>query len=233
MDRAVADARALTEAGFHGILVENFLDAPFHSGRVPPATVASMARAIHAVLSETERPVGVNVLRNDASAALSIAASTGARFVRVNVHTGAMWTDQGLVQGEADETLRLRAALDAPVAILADVHVKHATPPFGTDLAASAQDSWDRGLADALIVSGRSTGGPTDADALNAVKAAVPSAAVLIGSGLTRANAGTLLPLADGAIVGSSVMAAGRAGNGVDPDRANALMDSVRSTRRG
>ena len=53
-------------------------------------------------------PVGVNVLRNDAAAALAVARVVGARFIRVNVHTGAMWSDQGLLQGRAHETLRRR-----------------------------------------------------------------------------------------------------------------------------
>ena len=37
-------------------------------------------------------------MRNDAAAALGIAVATGAHFIRVNVHGGAMVTDQGLDQ---------------------------------------------------------------------------------------------------------------------------------------
>ena len=229
LDRAVADTHALTSAGFDGLLVENFMDAPFHPDRVPAVSVASITRAVLAVLAETTLPVGVNVLRNDASAAVSIAAATGARFIRVNVHTGAMWTDQGLVEGKAHRTLRLRDQLEVPVAILADVHVKHAIPPGDTDLGTSAADAWGRGLADALIVSGRATGVPATAEALQTVSAAAPSAPVLIGSGLTAENAVGLLGLADGAIVGSSVMRGGRAGQGVDRDRARLLVEAVRT----
>ena len=50
-------------------------------------------------------PVGVNVLSNDAASALAIAAATDARFIRVNVHTGSMNTDQGPIHGRAHETL--------------------------------------------------------------------------------------------------------------------------------
>ncbi|HNH39334.1 MAG TPA: BtpA/SgcQ family protein, partial [Microthrixaceae bacterium] len=38
-------------------------------------------------------PVGINVLRNDARAALAIAAVTGASFIRVNVLSGVAATD--------------------------------------------------------------------------------------------------------------------------------------------
>jgi predicted TIM-barrel enzyme len=56
----------------------------------------------------------LNVLRNDARAALGAALACGATFVRVNVHTGATWTDQGLIEGDAYATLRYRQALGPP-----------------------------------------------------------------------------------------------------------------------
>lgn len=226
-DRAVADAEALTQAGFDGILVENYADVPFKKGPVPPETVAAMTAAIAAVRGVTDLPVGVNVLRNDAHAALAIATATGACFIRVNVHTGSMWTDQGLVEGQAADTLRLRAQLDRSIAILADVHVKHATPPSGSEIGTAASDCWRRGLADALVVSGSGTGMPTDVRDLEAVRAAVPEARIFVGSGITSENASRVLPLVDGAIVGSSVMTDGVAGAGVDVDRARVLMGAM------
>lgn len=98
LKRAVADALALSAAGFDGLMVENYWDVPFYRGSVPPESVAAITAAVIAVRAATPLPVGVNVLRNDALAAIGIAAATDARFVRVNVHTGSMWTDQGLVE---------------------------------------------------------------------------------------------------------------------------------------
>ena len=203
IERALADADALEAAGFDGMVVENYLDAPFHPGRVPAVTVAALTRVVAAVVERVSVPVGVNVLRNDAGAALAIAAVTGARFIRVNVHTGAMWTDQGLLTGQAHETLRSRRLLDADVAILADVHVKHAVPPAGTPLAQAAADAWHRGMADGLVVTGSGTGLETSASDVRAVADAVPGAPVFIGSGVTRAAVASLPPGAHGAIVGS------------------------------
>ena len=100
------------------------------------------------------RPVGVNVLRNDAGAALGIAAVTGAAFIRINVHAGTMWTDQGVITGRAHRTLRERAALGTDVALLTDVHVKHAVPAPGSALEDAARDLWERAGSDGLIVSG-------------------------------------------------------------------------------
>lgn len=222
--RAVADARALERAGFDGLIVENYGDVPFHPGDVPPVTVAAMTRIVSAILDAVSVPVGVNVLRNDARAALSIAAVTDAAFVRVNVHSGSMWTDQGLLTGAAHDTLRLRADLGADTAILADVHVKHAVPPSGTTIEQAAADAWHRGLADALIVSGSGTGLETDHRDVEAVARAAPDAPVFLGSGVTAETAGTLPTAARGAIVGSAVMRGGVAGSGVDESRAEALV---------
>ena len=43
-----------------------------------PETVAALTRVVAAVVERVSIPVGVNVLRNDARAALSVAAVTGA-----------------------------------------------------------------------------------------------------------------------------------------------------------
>lgn len=231
VERAIADARALATGGVDGCLVENYLDVPFHRERVPPATIAAMTRVVREVVRAVDLPIGVNVLRNDAAAALSVAAVTGARFIRVNVHAGALLTDQGWIQGRAARTLRLRARLGAPVAIFADVLVKHAVRPAGLDERRAAQDIWHRALADALIVSGEATGERTDSERLMSVRGAVPEAPILIGSGLQPGNAADLLPLADGAIVGSSLQRDGVAGAGIAGARVDRLMHAVRALR--
>lgn len=229
--RAVSDARALDDGGLNGLLVENFADTPFHPGPVPPETVAAMGRIVSAVTAAVSIPVGVNVLRNDARAALGVAVAAGARFIRVNVHAGVMYTDQGVVEGRAHETLRLRSALGAEVAILADVHVKHATPPPRQPIEDAARDLWERAGADGLIVSGTGTGRPTDPDRLRAVRTAVPDAPLWIGSGATAGSLAELLPVCDGMIVGSALQANGKAGGGVDTARISAFMESVNRLR--
>ena len=215
-EAALRDARALASGGADAFLVENFGDAPFHAERVSPVTIAAMTRIVRRIVVEVAEPaglaVGVNVLRNDAIGALAIAAATGGRFIRVNVHVGAMLTDQGVVEGRAAKTLRRRAALrlgpgsSLPVAILADIGVKHATPlSQGWSLEAEATDAWNRGLADALIISGGGTGEPTPESHLELVRSAVPEASVLIGSGVDEESFAGRLGSADGWIVGSAL----------------------------
>ena len=227
---ALADASTLLTGGVDAILVENFGDVPFHK-TVEAVTIAAMTRIVRAIVELSDVPVGVNVLRNDAHAALSIASVCGASFIRVNVHIGAMVTDQGLIEGRAAETLRLRDSLDSNVAILADVGVKHATAfDEKWSLEQEAKDAWNRGLADALILSGSGTGAPTNTVDLERVKHAVPEAPLIVGSGV---NSETLphLSLATGWIVGTALKRDGAIENEVELKRVLELSHS--STEAG
>src|SRR5687768_11871181 len=106
IENALADGRAIAAGGCDGFVVENFGDRPFTRGRVEAETVAAMTRVIPEITREVRLPFGVNVLRNDAGSALAIAVATGAAFIRVNVHTGAAVTDQGVIEGDAFHTVR-------------------------------------------------------------------------------------------------------------------------------
>lgn len=228
LDRATRDARALADGGVDGIIVENYGDAPFFPDVVPPVTVAALTRAIEEVQRAVRLPIGVNVLRNDAASALSVAVVTGAQFIRVNVHTGALLTDQGWIAGRAFETLRLRETLGTPVAIYADVLVKHAVRPAGLTIEDAARDAFLRGGADALIVSGTATGAPADIEDVRRVRHALPDAPIWIGSGVTVASVAALLEVADGVIVGSAFQRDGRAGAEVVTDQVRRLVDVAR-----
>ena len=222
IDAARRDAERLLEAGFDGYVIENFGDLPFFPGEVPPSTTAAMTR-IACELPTREAIVIVNVLRNDPLAALSIAAGAELSGIRVNVHTSAMLTDQGIIEGRAAETLRLRRQLGDGLAILADVDVKHAEQ-LGTprDISELARETAYRGLADGLIVTGRATGSAVDPNDLARVREAVPDRHLFIGSGADESNIAGLLETADGAIVGTSLKIDGRVDNEIDPGRARA-----------
>lgn len=225
---AVTDATRLESAGFDALMIENFGDAPFYADRVPNVTIAVMTRAAVAVGGSVSLPIGINVLRNDAEAALAIAAATGARFVRVNVLSGTMYTDQGPIVGRAAEVARLRAAVAPEVRILADVMVKHATPPPGLTLEQAATDLWERGGADGIVVSGSGTGRPLDRDHLAAVRAAVPEAPIYAGSGAGADTIADLLENCTGVIVGTATKEGGRAAGRVDERRARAIVEAAR-----
>jgi len=235
-ETARRDAERLDAGGVDALLVENFGDAPFHPSSVPQHVVADLTALVGTVREATDRPVGVNVLRNDGPSAVAVAAATGAAFVRVNVHVGARVADQGVLEGRAHETMRLRNRLDADVRVLADVDVKHSAPLGGDGGAAMLGDAVDRGLADGVIVSGSATGRATDLDAVRAAVTARDDCGletpVFVGSGVTAETIGDTLGIADGVIVGSAFEEGGSVPNPVSVERVERVVgaaDDVRS----
>jgi membrane complex biogenesis BtpA family protein len=229
-EMVLAEARTLMDAGFDAAILENFGDAPFFKHEVGPDTVASMTRLATRVRSELPGlRLGINVLRNDARAAIAIAAANGSRFVRVNVHVGATATDQGIIEGRAAESLRFRKQLGSEVAIWADVHVKHGKSLSHASLLDEAEDAVGRGRADALIVSGRGTGKLASLDEVRAVKALDLGVPVYLGSGVTEANVKEFLAASDGVIVGTALKQDGRTTARVDPERARRFVAAARS----
>lgn len=221
--RAVADARAYQHGGATALFIENFGDVPFTKNAVSPITIAGMAVVGRAVRDAVRLPIGFNVLRNDAQTALALCAACGGDFIRVNVHSGAMLTDQGLIEGDAYHTLRTRQHLAPHVRIFADVHVKHAVPLGAVSLEQSARDTFHRGCADALIISGHGTGQPTELADVQCVRRACPRAKILLGSGVTADNVARFRPWIDGVIVGTSLKRGGLVANPVDSRRVAAL----------
>jgi membrane complex biogenesis BtpA family protein len=234
---ALRDAEALATGGVEGLVVENFGSVPFVKGteghRVPPHHVAFLAQLVRKLVDRFAVPIGVNCLRSDAYSSLGVAAAAGASFIRVNVHTGAYVTDQGVIEGEAAETLRYRQQLGAShVSILADVLVKHAAPLAPITPEEATHDCVERGLADGVIVTGSATGAPVDADLLGRVATAANGVPVLVGSGLTPDNADALVPHAHGAIVGTWLKQHGDVHAKVDRTRVAELATRVRGRWR-
>lgn len=229
LERVLCDAEALVEGGVHGLILENFGDAPFYPRRVPPEVVAHMTRLAIEVHQRFAVPLGVNVLRNDGRSALAIAQAAGADFIRVNVLCGARVTDQGIIQGIAHELLRDRALLGAErVRIFTDVNVKHSAPlgparPIEDEVA----ETIERGGADAVVVSGSGTGQATDVEEVRRAKAAAGDTPLFVGSGVTPETIAAYLPHADGFIVGTALKRGGVVTRPVDPARVKTLLERL------
>ena len=229
-ERAEQEATALAAGGVDGIIIENFFDAPFTKNQVDPAVVSAMTLIVQRVMNLVMLPVGINVLRNDAKSAIAIASCVQAQFIRVNVLTGIMATDQGVIEGEAHELMRYRRELGSQVAIFADVCVKHAYPLGNPPLKTAVQETVERGLADGIIISGGTTGDPPTLEDLEIATAAASGKPILIGSGATSDNIPRLLKAADGVIVASSLKRNGRIDYPIDPIRVSQFVEAVRET---
>ena len=227
LDDAMRDATALAEGGCDAILVENMGDLPYLRGAVPPETVAAMTLAAGAV-GTLGLPLGVQVLAGANREALGVALATGASFIRVEAFAYAHVADEGLLEACAGPLTRARRALDADadIAIWADVQKKHAAHALTADLdlAELARGHAFCG-ADALIVTGKATGSPTDPDdVIQAQEADLP---VAVGSGVDVASAGPLAAIADALIVGTALKVDGRWQAPVDVRRVRAIRAAI------
>ncbi|NBV51042.1 phosphorybosylanthranilate isomerase [bacterium] len=206
LEFVLRDAETLQQGGVDGLFIENYGDLPFYPEQVPHETVAHLAVIARQVVQTTGLPLGVNVLRNDAFSALAVAKAVGARWVRVNILTGARLTDQGIVQGKAHDLLRYRKKIGASdVKIVADISVKSSYAIANRSLEAEVEETVLRSGADGLIVSGASTGKPVSPRVLQTVKELAGSLPVWIGSGAHPKNVKSMSRWADGFIVGSSL----------------------------
>lgn len=228
LDRAEQEATALAAGGVDAIIVENFFDAPFPKDHVDPAVVSAMTVIIQRLQQMVTLPIGINVLRNDAQSALAIASCVQAQFIRVNVWTGIMATDQGLIEGRAHDLMRYRRELGSDVKIFADVLVKHARPLGSVNLTTAVQDTIERGLADAVILSGWATGDPPNLEDLELARDAAQGTPVFVGSGADWENVPQMMQVADGVIVSSSLKRQGKRENSIDPIRVSRFVEAAR-----
>ncbi|MDZ7799715.1 MAG: BtpA/SgcQ family protein [Trueperaceae bacterium] len=229
LDHAVEEARRYVRGGVHGLIVENHGDIPFAKpDALGPETAAMMAVVTDRVRRAAGVPVGVNVLANGALQALAVAKAGGGSFVRVNQWANAYVANEGFIEGPAAAAARYRAWLHArEVAVFADVHVKHGSHAITADrsLEETARDAafFD---ADVLIATGQRTGDAAQADEVRAIAEAT-GLPLLVGSGVTRDNVTSLLEVADGVIVASSLKEEGVWWTPVSEAKVRAFMEVV------
>jgi membrane complex biogenesis BtpA family protein len=188
-------------------------------------TVAMMTMIANEVQKISKLPLGINVLRNDGESALAIALAAGADFIRVNILTGARVTDQGVIQGNAFDLLRMRKRLEAQhIAVLADVDVKHSVALASRALKDEVEDTLKRGLADGLIVSGAGTGKKTDPKKVQEVAEIAKGSPVFLGSGIDVDNVSEYGNAAKGFIVGTHFKKNSAVAEPVELSRVQAFM---------
>lgn len=230
IEQALYESELYQAQEVDGLIIENFGDKPFCPENLGAETIAALTAVGKEIMRQVKIPVGINALRNDALGALSIATAIEAAFIRVNVHMHAVVCDQGIIKGKAYETLRLKSRLKSSVQIWADVNVKHAAPLTAMSLVQETEDMCQRGLVDAVIVSGEATGKATSLNDLQIVKKA-SSVPVVIGSGMSLENVEALIEHADGFIIGSYFKKEGKAINDLDPQRIAEFMTAIRQYR--
>lgn len=224
--KALMDLEALGKGGVNGVLVENDADQP-HQVKVGPEIIAAMTRVVSEVIKKAKVPVGVEVLLNDPKASLAIAKATGSKFIRTDYFVDRMSREEygGEMKIDPKGLIEYRQKIEAePVLILTDVQVKHAQLlEKGKPIQKSVKQAIQAG-SDGVIVTGSWTGVEPDLSELKKAKLVANNWPVLVGSGLSVENAVELLGVADGAIVGSSLM---NKSGGVSQAKVKQLMKKI------
>lgn len=231
---AVEEAKTLEGAGVDGVQVENIWDYPYQKGdEVGHETTAALAVAAAKIGDAVSIPVGVNCHLNGGVQALAAAAASGAKWIRVFVWVNAYISQLGYAESIAAKLARFRKALESDVLFMCDVNVKHGSHFIVSDrpVFEQARDAEIQG-ADGIIVTGFETGTAPNAENIRKCAESV-SLPIFLGSGVTRENAGELMRIADGAIVGSYFKKDNNWKNAVDAERARAFMREMEAVRAG
>lgn len=228
---ALFDLKTLETGGVDGVMVENEYDQP-HQVMVGPETIAAMTVVTNAVVKSAKKRtiVGVEILLNDPKASLAVAKATNASFIRTDYFVDKMTRSEygGEMMIDPKELLKYRKKIDAEnILILADIQVKYAQMIEKKSIETSADQAKQAG-ADAIIVTGYLTGVPPTISDLQKTKSTIGSFPVLIGSGLDAENVGSLLSVADGAIVGTGIKSSGY----VNLGKVKKLMLNVKKLRQ-
>ena len=201
---AQKDIENLHTAGVDGIIIENFGDVPFVKNDISKRTLASFTSVVQNLEINSD-------------------------FVRINVLNNVMmFTDQGIIEGEAHEIADFKKNLNNDIEIYADVFVKHAVPPEGSKIENHAEELINRAGADVVIVTGDGTGHQINMDDLTKVREIVPVGKLAIGSGVDHTNINQYENIADILIIGTSFKKDGNVENPVDIDTAKEVIGQLK-----
>lgn len=231
-EKAARDVKMLYERGVNGVTLDNEGDI-LYLKRVGPETIASMAVIAKTVKDAVpDMHVGLNILQSDHIADLAVAKAAGAEFFRAGYYTEAAIVDVGIMEGNGAETLRYRKSLNCDAKIFADVQIKHSYPLARRPLLDSVEYAYDRGLADAIIITGEKTGRSAEVDSVRAIREARCDIPLIIGSGTTAENIGAFAPYIDAVIIGTSLHVDGALHTDLDPERVEEFMKKVEQLRK-
>ncbi|TDE16087.1 BtpA/SgcQ family protein [Jiangella asiatica] len=224
-DAVARDVAILAASGVDAVLFCNENDRPYSTTAGPEVTSA-MAAVVTEAARELTIPFGVDVLW-DPQAAIAIAHATGARFVR-EVFTGVYASELGLWDTDPNGALKFRRAIGASeVKLFFNITAEFAAPLDTRSVGQVAHSAVFSSLADGILVSGSATGVAADPEKVREAKNAVPDVAVLANTGVTAASVGSVLSIADGVIVGSSLKKDGNTWNEVDADRVAEFVEAA------
>jgi len=228
ISHAEEDFNNLVEGGIDGVIFCNEWDKPY-SKDVGKEVVASMTAIIHKLTAnKASVPFGVDILW-DTKAALAVALSTNATFVR-GVVCGVYCGDLGIYSPDVEQVMRYRHAIGADnVKVLTNLMPEFSSSLDGRPLELVAQSVVRSSLVDGVCVSGVMAGKAAPYQQLKHIKAVLENFPVLANTGVTFDTVDEILAVADACIVATCIKVDGQPENRIESARVKKLMRRLES----
>lgn len=227
IERLIHDAKILMDAGYDAVVFANEGDRPYLT-HVGPEIIASYVRIASAVLPYLNVPYGNGVLI-DPKATIAVAKALGSKFVRTYVSNAYEGTfgSQSFNPGEIFRYQRQIHAEDVNVYTYFEAHAGVCRDTRATkDQIASGFASFP---ISGMLIGGPRAGLPPEASSFADVKKSFPDIPLILGSGANKDNVSSLLPYADGVIVGTTIKRDKYLYNEIDPNRAKEFIKAAKS----
>ena len=215
LERALAEARQLADGGVDAVIVENYFGDHDDVRRVLEAVVS----AGHDV------KIGLNVLRAP-EVAFGLASQFPVDFIQMDSVAGHLPEPEDA--DFAHQLSQWRSGFNG--LLLGGVRFKYQPVLSGRSEQEDLLLGQER--CDAIVVTGAGTGQETEMHKIRAFRAILgPEFPIIVGAGLTPANAREQLADADGAIVGSYLKDTYKDTGIVDPNHVRELIEAVSAVR--
>jgi|TARA_B100001093_G_scaffold193960_1_gene186489 hypothetical protein len=230
LDVAYEDMTALQNNNIDSFMFGNEGDRPYIL-KASNETLSAMSFVIGQLKKEIKIPFGVNYLW-DPVATVSLACAADADFAR-EVFTGVYDSDMGLWEPKAAEALKLRSDLgNTKLKLLFNINAEFAAPIGERTISQKAKSAVFSSTADAICVSGPITGESVDISNLEEAKKSLNNTVPLFANtGVKLETLESILNVADGCVVGTSLKHDGITWNQIDGERVKKFMDKVNEIR--
>lgn len=227
------NAAIALQNGMDGLYIQDLGDYPV--AREPQPHTVARVTAVGCDLRQAfpDAVLGVCLMAHGAAGPLAVAQAMDADLVRLKVYVGAMVKAEGVLEGCAHEAIQYRAAIRAEnIRIIADVYDRTGVPLAPLPLREAAQQAVTYGRADGLVLTGRDW--DQSKEMVAQVRQAGLEVPLLVGGGVSAANAAEALAVADGVIVSTALKrVASWTADGLDSDwdadKVRAFVDASRS----
>lgn len=214
-DFALKNALLFEEGGFDGVFIQDTT-----IGNTSLDTIANLSSITRHVSDNANITIGTQMEADDAKVILAIAKASMLGMVRIKNYVGAMLKSNGIVNGQGTEAYRYKIENKIETKVFADIFNLTGVPLGNLSLEKACKMALQVG-ADGLIICGNTY--EETILLLSKVKELFPDKIVLCGGNATIKNVKSILKIADGVIVSSSL----KTNNGWDINKMRAFKENA------